>query len=201
MEYRTTSFLKELVPDTYQFLKSLRPIALLYAVVLCIMVVLSLFLQCGFIKFFIDCMMGWTLLSIPFVGVIIVVFDKEFKVEDILSKTKFHHKEMPYKFSMVWGIVLCVAGLVALYYSNRYKKYYAFQCQDFYLEETTGVYHILKDCEYIGINKDDTLVDNPSIVRLSGRDLLNTNYEFCEACHEWAEEAESEVASYQYRRP
>lgn len=201
MEYRKTSFLKELVPDTYQFLKGLKPIASLYAVVLCIMVVLSLFRQWSFIKFFIDCMMGWTLLSIPFVGVIIVVFDKEFKVGDIFFNIKLHHKEMPYKISMIWGIVLCVAGLAALYYSNRYKKYYAFQCQDFYLEETTGVYHILKDCEYIGMNEDDNQVDNPSIVKLSGKDLLDTNYELCEACKEWAKEAETEISSYQYRRP
>ncbi len=192
MEYRKTSFLKELVPDTYQFLTGLKPIASLYAVVLCIMVVLSLFLQWSFIKFFIDCMMGWTLLSIPFVGVIIVVFDKEFKVEDIFFKTKFHHKEMPYKFSMIWGIVLCVAGLITLHYSNRYKKYYAFQCQNFYLEKTTGVYHILNDCEYIGMNEADNPIDNPSIVKLSGKDLLGTNYELCEACQEWAEEAETE---------
>lgn len=72
----------ELAPDTYQFLKDLKPIALLYALVLGLMVILSMFFQWSFIKFFLDCMMGWTLLSIPFVGVIIVAFDKEFTVED-----------------------------------------------------------------------------------------------------------------------
>lgn len=135
MEYRKTSFLKELGSDTYQFLKGLKPIASLYAVVLCIMVVLSLFQQWSFIKFFIDCMMGWTLLSIPFAGVIIVVFDKEFKVEDIFFNIKLHHKEMPYKISMIWGIVLCVAGLTAPYYSNRYKSITPFNAKIFILKK------------------------------------------------------------------
>jgi len=47
----------ELAPDTYQFLKDLKPIALLYALVLGLMVILSMFFQWSFIKFFLDCMM------------------------------------------------------------------------------------------------------------------------------------------------
>ena len=58
-EYRKTSFLMELVPDIYQFLKGLKPIALIYAVVMGVMITLSLFFQWSFIEFFIEIMMGW----------------------------------------------------------------------------------------------------------------------------------------------
>lgn len=200
-EFRRTSFLMELIPDTYQFLKGLKPIALLYALVLGLMFILSMFFQWSFIKFFLDCMMGWTLLSIPFVGVLIVFLDKEFTVEDCLYSHKEHHKTKRFKFSLVWGIILCIAGIVGLYYSSVYKNYYGFQCQDFYLEQTTGIYHIIDDCDYIGIIEDDKSIDNPVIIKISGKELMETDYKLCEACEEWAEEAEAEAATFQYRRP
>lgn len=77
MEYRRTSFLKDIAPDTYRFLSEMRPFAFIYLGVLAIAVLLSIFVQWSIVKFFIDCMMGWTLLSIPFIGVLIVVLDKE----------------------------------------------------------------------------------------------------------------------------
>lgn len=200
-EYRKTSFLMELAPDTYQFLKGLKPIALLYALVLVTMIMLSMFFQWIVIKFFIDCMMGWTLLSIPFVGVLIVALDKEFKVKDYEFDAQSLRKTRSYKLSATWGIILCLIGLVGLYYSNSYKRYYGFQCQDFYLERVTGVYHILNDCEYIGVDDNDEPIENPIIIKVGGKDILDTDYEFCVACKEWAEEAKAEAATYQYRRP
>lgn len=199
-EYRKTSFLMELAPDTYQFLKGLKPIALLYALVLAVMIVLSMFFQWGFIKFFIDIMMGWTLLSIPFVSVLIVVLDKEFQVKDYEFDFQSHHKTHFYKLSSTWGIILCLIGLMGLYYSNSYKKYYGFQCQDFYLERVSGVYHILDDCEYIGVDNNDEPIENPNLIKISGKELLDTDYKLCVACEEWAEDAEAEAATYQYRR-
>lgn len=135
-------------------------------------------------------MMGWTLLSIPFIGVIIVMLDKEYSVEKDHYIAKIHHEKMPYKLSMVWGIMLCIAGLVALFYSNTYKKHYAFLCQDFYLEEVAGVYHIFENCEYIGADENDMRIDDTTILKISGKDLLDTCYRPCEACEELAEDAE-----------
>ena len=200
-EYRKTSFLMELVPDIYQFLKGLKPIALIYAVVMGVMITLSLFFQWSFIEFFIEIMMGWTLLSIPFISVILVALDKEFSVQEYELKAKFHHQKAPYILSMIWGIILCILGISTLYFSNKYKKYYAFQCQDFYLEETKGVYHIFKDCEYVGEDNNGDQVDNINLINISGKDLLDTEAELCYACEEHAEDAEAEVATYRYRRP
>lgn len=201
-EYGKTSFLKELAPDAYRFLSGLKPIALIYALVLGLMIVLSLFLQWGFIKFFLDSLMGWTLLSIPFIGVVIVVLDKEFRVSQSELTTKNHHQMRQYKFSKIWGIGLCMAGIGALYGSSVYKNFYAFQCQDFYLEKERGIYPILDNCKYIDRNRNYEEEEGPVLVKVSGKEIIDdySISELCVACEEWAEDAEAEATSFQFRR-
>ena len=200
MEYRKTSFLMELCPDVYEFLSGLKPIAAFYALLLAVIIVFSLFFQNGFIKFFIDCMMGWTYLSILFVAVIVITFDKEFKVDSLTYENHAYHKEKRYKLSRLWGIVLCVLAIIALNCSSQYRKNYAFLCQDFYVEETTGIYHIFKNCKYIGMNEDDEYVGEKSVEKKTGKELLDTSFKLCVACRERAEDAESEYAANRYMR-
>ena len=50
-------------------------------------------------------------------------------------------------------------------------------------------------------DEDDEPIDKPIIVRISGKELLETDHKLCEVCEEWAEEAEATAAEYQYRRP
>lgn len=200
MEYRRTSFLCETAPDIYRFLSELKPYALIYVVVLAIAVLLSLFFQWSIVKFFIDCMMGWTLLSIPFIGVLIVVLDKEINLpqkEKLVSRSP---KPMPYKLSMIWGCFLIGIGLVTLYFSNQYKKYYAFQCQTFYLEQPTAIYHLSDRCEYIGLDKEGKSIEGISVAEVKGIDLLNQYYTLCDACREWAEDAEMDYEMNRYYR-
>lgn len=195
MDYRRTSFLAESAPDTYRFLSELKPYALIYAGILEVAILLSMFFQWNVVKFFIDCMMGWTLLSIPFVGVLIVAFDKE-----ILLPQEEHWEPTPkkpasYKYSMIWGIILILSGITALYFSNRYKKHYSFQCQSFFLEHPTGIYHLSEKCDYIGLNEDEEPIDNVTLSKVTGKELLEYDCEFCDACREWAEDAEMEYES------
>ncbi len=192
----------ELAPDVYQFLKNLKPIALVYAAVLSIVIILSIFFQWKIIKIFIDSLMGWTLLSIPFVGVLVVTLDKEFHIKEDEYTIRGHHKEKLYKFSMVWGVALCLMGIIGLYLSNNYKRYYSFQCQEFYLEPTTGIYHIFDDCEYRGNKADKEFEDYFILSKVSGIDLIDSNHTLCEACKERAEDMDAEIGSYQYfKRP
>ena len=200
MEYRRTSFLKDLAPDTYRFLSELKPYAFIYLGVLAIAVLLSLFVQWSIVKFFIDCMMGWTLLSIPFIGVLIVVLDKEINLPQDERWDSSTAKSVTYKLSMVWGIFLIVTGLVTLYLSNQYKNYYAFQCQTFYIEQSTGVYHLRDRCEYMGLTEDEDLIEGVSISKVKGVDLLDKDHSLCDACREWAEDAEMDFDANRYYR-
>lgn len=199
MEYKRTSFLAEVAPDTYSILSELKPFAFIYLIILAIVSLLSLFVQWSIVKFFIDCMMGWTLLSIPFIGVLIVIFDKEINLPITQRWEPSPKKSVSYKLSMIWGIFLMVAGLVTLYFSNQYKKYYAFQCQTFYLEQPSGVYHLRKRCEYIGFSQEGQ-VENVSISKVKGIDLLDEDHTLCVACSEWAEDAEMDFEVNRYFR-
>lgn len=200
MEHRRTSFLLEKAPEQYKVLSGLKPFALIYAGVLAIAILLSLFVQWGIVEFFINLLMGWTLLSVPFMAVIIVAFDKEIKLPQEEESFPNPKKTLSYKFSMVWGCFLIVAGIVTLYFSNEYKKYYAFQCQTFFLEQPTGVYHIREDCKYIGIDEDDNYIENISVTKVKGVDVVGDGFSFCDACREWAEEAEMEFEANRYYR-
>lgn len=199
MEYRRTSFLCETAPDIYRFLSELKPYALIYVVVLAIAILLSLFFQWSIVKFFIDCMMGWTLLSIPFMGVLIVAFDKEINLPQKEKWDSSVPKPKAYKLSMIWGCFLIGIGLVTLYFSNQYKKYYAFQCQTFYLEQPTGIYHLRDRCEYIGQNEEENS-EGISVSEVKGFDLLDQGYSLCDACREWAEDAEMDYEMNRYYR-
>lgn len=101
---------------------------------------------------------------------------------------------------MIWGIVLILLGIVGLYFSNQYKKYYSFQCQSFFLEQPTGIYHLSEKCEYIGLNEDEEPIDNVTLSKVSGKELLEYDCDFCDACREWAEDAEMEYESSRYYR-
>lgn len=199
MEYKRTSFLAEVAPDTYRFLSDLKPYTFIYLDILAIAAILSLFVQWNIVKFFIDCMMGWTLLSIPFIGTLIVSLDKEINLPIAHRWESSPKKSVSYKLSMIWGILLIVAGLLTLYFSNQYKKYYAFQCQTFYLEQPSGVYHMRKHCEYIGFTKTEP-IENVSISKVKGIYLLDEDYTLCVACKEWAEEAEMYVEAHRFYR-
>lgn len=200
MEYRKTSFLAQIAPDGYQFLSELKPFALIYAGVLSIVIVLSLYFKWSLINFFIDILMGWSILSIPFVGVLIVAVDKEI----LIPKRDFWNpkpiKSKAYTYSKIWGITLVITGLVVLYYSNQYKKYYAFQCQTFFLEQPQGIYHIKSNCEHIGSDSNDERIDACELIEIKGHDVLDADYELCDACREWAEDAEMEYGMNRYYR-
>lgn len=200
MYYRRTSFLAETAPDTYRFLSELKPYALIYAGVLAVAILLSMFFQWNVVKFFIDCMMGWTLLSIPFVGVLIVALDKEILLPQAERWEPTPEKPISYKFSMIWGIILILSGITALYFSSQYKKHYSFQCQSFFLEQPTGIYHLSEKCEYIGFNEDEEPIDNVTLSKVTGKELLEYDCDFCDACREWAEDTEMEYESSRYSR-
>ena len=181
------SFLNNLLPDSYEYAKVFRPWALIYAILLITTLILSHFFYSSVIEFFVRAMMGWSILNILFVGVLIVILDIQVKpitaIEEVKGKTPLR-----YKASMVWACSLCIAGIVGLYISNQYKKDYMFKCLDFYLEEPTGIYHISRQCPYIGMDEDDNPIEDIEASWVKGYELEDRNT-LCGACKEAAEDA------------
>lgn len=79
---------------------------------------------------------------------------------------------------------MCITGIVALYLSGQYKKDYIFKCSDFYLEDTTGIYHIWDDCAYIGLDENDNPIENIDCIWVKGHELEEW-HTLCVACKKW----------------
>jgi hypothetical protein len=203
------SFLSHQFPTAYAEFKSQKVAAKVYTIVLAVAVVLSLFLYNGFIKFFIDLMLGWTVFFALYLVVIVVSLDRQVEIQ--VSELDLPRVDKPldlnrlkvpesYGQTKIRGIALCVCAVIVMYFSNVYKKFYAFQCQELYLEATTGVYHLYDDCKYIGRIGDDEYVDDIRVLDVIGADIRCSNYTLCPACKEEAESYDIDVSEWMYRR-
>ena len=185
------SFLSKHFPKTHSEALKFKKLALIYAMVLTAVFILSQFFYSSILEWFIRLMMGCTILNIVFIGVMIAVLDipvKSITIEEI-AESKI---PLRYTASVVWGCFLCIAGITFLYLSSQYKEDYVFKCSDFYLEESTGIYHIWEDCKYIGVNKDNDYIENKDGYWVKGYEL-EQGHTICDACKEIAEDAEDDM--------
>jgi len=176
--------------DFKSYAKVIVPIG---TIILVILLVLSLFVHWGFVSSLLNLVTGTSLLFIAYIGVIILLLDVEVEVEEPESSYYWEEpvktpKPLSYKLTIVWGVILILLGVLAIYYSNKYRKHYAFECNTFLVDEKAGIYHIDydNDCEYAA-NADN-------LIRMKGYEIEeNTTCTFCEWCEEWVEDAESEI--------
>ena len=187
-----SSFLKELIPDVYDLVIVIRPFIFIYASLLLIFFVLSYFFHSSIIKYFIDIMMGWTIPSLLLTLLMIVICDIKVTIR---NSKEIIQRITParYRLSMYWFFFLCLAGIAYLYLSNQYKQEYDFKCSNFYLEDSTGIYHIWDDCNYIGIDENGNQTGNKNISKVRGYEL-NDWQTPCIACEERAEDYKSDFA-------
>ena len=74
-----------------------------------------------------------------------------------------------------------------MYFSNKYRKHYSFQCEKFRVDEAKGIYHFNEDIHKCKESKNAT-----KIVLMKGYEVEKNEYTFCTECEEWAEDAEFE---------
>lgn len=173
-----TSFLNEMFSELYECFDDIKPFGLYYGGILLVFFVLSLFVQWTVVQIVINLMMGWTFFSAAFVGTMIVMADKQVRLiekqkEWSYSETEFV-KPKTYKLTVIYGCILILAGFSELYFSSKYKDYYNFQCQTFYLDSDTHILHTFKKCDHIrgkklnihkvlGANLDKIIIFEPCI--------------------------------------
>ncbi|MBR1798519.1 MAG: efflux RND transporter permease subunit [Bacteroidales bacterium] len=116
---------------------------------------------------------GFTLISIVYVLSVILVLDN-------ILLYKVCHSQPPYRATIIWGVVLIVAGIVFLFLTNHHKKQYRFDCSEWLIDETTGLYHVTYDCEEIG----------KAAYIIKGYELRECEYDLCEWCKEYIEDLE-----------
>lgn len=165
-----------------------KPIILIGTGILVILFLLSLFVHWTFISRLLSLVTGTSLLFLIYIAALIFVLDKEVDIEEPDYYYRYESKRTPktkaYKLTIVWGVVLLLLGISAIYFSNKYRKQYAFDCSTVLVDHNAGIYHLewIDDCEIAAESED--------LVEMKGYEIKGMGYKVCEWCKEYAEEAE-----------
>lgn len=165
--------------------------------ILILLYLLSSFFHSGIIKYLLNLTNGTSLLFIVYVLFFVVLLDIEVDVEEKEKNYWEDEKKAPkpfkYKLTIVWGVVLLSLGIVAIYYSNKYRNHYAFECETYLVDEENGIYHL-------GWDIDCGALDDVDYLEPMKGYQINESFKFCENCEEMLDEAESETGMI-YARP
>ena len=115
----------------------------------------------------------------------IVYLDKEIDVvleRDWNGDYTLPQKNQGYTKTKVIGIILIILGISSIYFSDRYRKHYAFECETFLVDEHKGIYHLN------GYNDDCDEIEDSYLVPLKGYEIERQGYSFCPSCEQWAED-------------
>lgn len=193
------SFLSNLVGrNTYDEFKGYAKIIIAIGTcVLSIIFLLSFFIHWGFIRGLLNLVTGTSLLFIVYIVALVFALDIEVDVDEpergYWSEPEKKPKPTAYKLTVVWGVVLIALGVSAIYFSNKYRKHYAFECSTFLVDHQAGIYHLdwHNDCE--------VAAEASNLVKMKGYQIDNS-YTLCDWCDEWAKDAEDEYGSNRYYR-
>ena len=158
--------------------------------VLAVILLFSFFFHWKFISSLLDMVTGTSLLFVAYVAAFILVLDIEVDVDE---SRETENKPQAYKLTIVWGAVLIIVGISAIYFSNKYRKHYAFECSTFLVDHQARIYHLDwdNDCEIAS--------ETGKLEKMKGYQI-DKSYNLCKWCEEWAEEAESQYESDRYFR-
>jgi predicted secreted protein len=156
--------------------------------ILCILIGLSTICHFTFISILINLVTGTSILFIIYIVALISVLDIKVEIETeeqnyYVSKSIKKPKDRKYKLTIVWAVVLIILSINAIYFTNKYRKHYAFECSTFLVNHNAKVYHL--DCD----NDCEIASETSHLEKMKGYQI-NKSYTLCEWCKEWAEEAE-----------
>ena len=184
------SFISYLIgKDLYDELKDYsKPIILIGSGILLVLFLLSFFVHWRFVSKLLSLVTGTSLLFLVYIAALILFLDKEVDVEEPISYYRHVSEQMPktrtFKLTIVWGVVLILLGISAIYFSNRYRKQYAFDCSTILVDQSAGIYHLewIDDCE--------VAAETDWLEEMKGYEIKGKGYKICDWCKEYAEEAE-----------
>ena len=156
--------------------------------VLSIILLLSLFFHWSFINNLLSLVTGTSLLFIAYIAALVLVLDIEVDVDEPEKKPK----PAAYKLTIVWGVVLVALGIGAIYFSNKYRKHFAFECDTFLVDHQAKIYHF-------DIDNGCEMATDSNWERMQGYQI-DESYTLCDWCEEWAEDAADEYESNKYYR-
>lgn len=203
------SFLSNLLgQNAYDDLRGIaKPITLIGSCILIILFLLSFIVHWRFVSKLLSMVTGTSLLFLFYIAAIILLLDIQVDVIEpdghyviepdghYRFETTHSPKTINYKLTIFWGVILLLLGVSAIYFSNRYRKQYAFECSTILVDHKAGIYHLkwIEDCEVAAESED--------LEEMKGYEINGMGYSICEWCEEYAEEVEyaSDTDSF-YRR-
>lgn len=178
----------ELKRDTKRYI----PVATL---VLVVVLVLTHFFHWKILSWILNLITGTSLVFIAYIIGVVLLLD--FGVNVKVTKSWDGSYKMPdnkpfkYHLTKFWEIILVVLAIATIYFSNKYRRHYAFECETFLVDENSGIYHLAEgnddeECNYT--------------TEMKGYEIEELGYSFCESCKDWVEEAEEVYESERYSR-
>lgn len=181
------SFLLNLLGENtyYDFKRYSLLIVSIGTIAIIIAFTLSYFFHWGPISGFLNLVSGMSLLFIVYIVELILLLDVVVEVEVpecyYLTQKQIVPKPFSYKLTVVWGVILIVMGISAIYLTNEYRNNYAFECDTFIVDKETGIFHIS------WLADDCNLSDNS--VKMTGLEIIENGYTLCEDCRIAEEDA------------
>lgn len=193
------SFISNIIGrNTYDMLKDYSKMILVFGTcVIAVLFGLSFICHLSFVNYLFSLVTGTSIIFFIYIAALIITLDHEVSVEEITLKEGivrdgpegYHFKDTKiiktkeYKWTIVWGVFLLLLGIAAIYFSNKYRKHYAFECETFLVDNQKGIYHLDLDIDC------EEIADVHNLKKMQGYQI-DKSYTFCVWCKEWAEDAE-----------
>ena len=164
---------------------------------LAICIGLSYFFHSGIINWFLQLLTGTSLLFIAYIAAWILILDVQVSVDEperyVWKESEKVQRPFKYKLTIIWGIILIILGISAIYISNKYRKHYAFECGTYLVDTQQHIYHVdwNDDCDVA--NEAEELEERYGYE-------IDDSYRLCESCKDFLDEMESYESERYIRR-
>lgn len=178
MEQRESFFMR-IMGDFYDFVSDFAiPIVCIGTPVFFILLGLSYICHWSIICDLYSIASGFSILFIAYIISAIFVIDR------LLLYRVFKSKSPKYTVTTMWGIALIVVGIAACILTNNHKKQYRFECTEWIVDESNGIYH------YHWNNKCERM--STSTYTAKGYAFCDKGLVLCDYCKEEMDEYEPE---------
>ena len=183
------SFISNLLgKDFYGDIKQIaRIIVAIGTCIFTLLLLLTNFFHSGFLSYLVNLLVGVSPFFIVYVAAFIIVLDIEVDVDEpernFWEESAKQSKPIVYQLTIVWGAILIILGIGAIYTGNEYKNKYSFECNTFLVDHKAKIYHLewVIDCE--------EAKQANHLEKMKGYQI-DKSYSLCEWCESCAEDDE-----------